>query len=337
MPGLVAGGPVGADESHSFPGHPERPARAQAAWEAVKEVGFGSDLVVAPARKATRDELEAVHDGSYLDWLEQFCANGGGFIDPDTYATEGFFELARTAAGTALAVVETMSALSASTGVVVARPPGHHATASRAMGFCLINTVAVIARWLARRSERVCIVDWDVHHGNGTQEIFWDDSAVGYISTHQWGIYPGTGRADELGGADAYGLTRNFPLPSGATGDSLLRALEIGIGAIVDALDPSWLIVSAGYDAHRADPLAGLAFSEWDYGHAAALLRELTPKARLVLVLEGGYDLNALRGGMLASLLGAMGEKRSLRPHSTGGPGQEEVERAAQLHRQLAG
>jgi acetoin utilization deacetylase AcuC-like enzyme len=197
------------------------------------------------------------------------------------------------------------------------------------MGFCLLNTVAVAAAALVAAGERVLVLDWDVHHGNGTQAIFWDDPRVLYVSTHQWPLYPGTGGFDAVGGPGARGLNINIPVPPGATGDVLLYALDEIVAPAVARFGPTWVLVSSGFDAHKADPLANLALSAGDYAELAARARAFAPRpGRVVVVLEGGYDLTALTectGAVLSSLLG--GDYRPERPTS-GGPGREMVDRA---------
>jgi acetoin utilization deacetylase AcuC-like enzyme len=194
------------------------------------------------------------------------------------------------------------------------------------MGFCLLNNVAIGAAALAADGARVAIVDWDVHHGNGTQDIFWDDPHVLYVSTHQWPAYPGTGRASEVGGDDARGATLNVPLPPGSRGDALRAAFDDLIAPAIDAFAPDWILVSAGFDAHRADPLAALEMSAGDFADLTDAVAALAPRrGRVVAYLEGGYDLDALRrsaGATLASLAG-----RSWRPEeaTNGGNGREAV------------
>jgi acetoin utilization deacetylase AcuC-like enzyme len=216
---------------------------------------------------------------------------------------------------------------------VVARPPGHHALADRAMGFCLLNNVAVAAAALASSGERVMIVDWDVHHGNGTQALFWNDDRVCYVSTHQDGLYPGTGRVDEVGGPDARGLTVNIPLPPGATGDVVERALNEVVAPVASRFAPTWVLVSAGFDAHRDDPLAELGLSGGDYARLASLVREFAPgPGRLAFFLEGGYDLDAIRTSVAATLGSIVGADPAAERPTNGGPGAEAVVRAAAVH-----
>jgi len=188
----------------------------------------------------------------------------------------------------------------------------------------------VAAATLVAHGERVVIVDWDVHHGNGTQDIFWDDPAVLYVSTHQFPAYPGTGRADEIGGPGARGLTLNFPLPPGATGDVARAAIDDVVAPVVEAFAPTWVLVSAGFDAHRADPLADLAWSAGDYSLLAERVLELAPTTgRTVAFLEGGYDLDALRASTAATVSALAGVPRASEPPTAGGPGRDVAARTA--------
>ncbi len=208
--------------SHDDPGHPERPARIGAAMRGVDDLHLGSDLMVVEAQPAPTEHLERVHTTGHLERLELLSAAGGGAIDQDTYASHSSWDDARMAAGAGLVAIEAASIHSAPA-FVPARPPGHHALADQAMGFCLLNNVAITAGALRELGERVLIVDWDVHHGNGTQAVFWDDPDVLYVSTHQWPAYPGTGRADEIGGVNGRGATVNVPLPPGPPATSSVR------------------------------------------------------------------------------------------------------------------
>jgi acetoin utilization deacetylase AcuC-like enzyme len=287
------------------------------------------DLVTIPARVAGREELERVHTQTHLRAVEQLVDAGGGDLDPDTPTSPGSWRSAVRAAGATLSAVEALQAGTGSAAFVVTRPPGHHATADRGMGFCLLNNVAVAAAALAAAGERVLVLDWDVHHGNGTQDIFWDDPRVLYASLHQWPAYPGTGRASETGGPGAPGLNVNVPLPPGATGDIALRAFDEVVEPAVSAFDPTWVLVSAGYDAHRDDPLAGLAWSAGDFAALTRRALALAPApGRLVAVLEGGYDLDALELSVRATAAELGGNPVVTEPATSGGPGLEAVQAA---------
>jgi acetoin utilization deacetylase AcuC-like enzyme len=314
---------------HEKAGHPERPSRVTAAMAGVEDLKLGSELVVVAPRLADPSELSRVHATSYLDELALFCQSGGGQFDPDTYATVGSWSAARRAAGAGLAAVEALRRHGDGVAFVATRPPGHHALADRPMGFCLLNNVAVTAASLAAAGERVLIVDWDVHHGNGTQSIFWDDPSVLYVSTHQWPLYPGSGRATDIGGPAALDRTVNVPLPPGATGDVVRRAIEEVAAPVVEAFGPTWVLVSAGFDGHRADPLADFALTSGDFAALATLVRGFAPRAgRLALFLEGGYDLGALRSSVAACLGALLGDRPSSEALSSGGPGAEDVQAA---------
>jgi acetoin utilization deacetylase AcuC-like enzyme len=311
-------------------GHPERPARLQAVMRGIEGAGIDDALLRLEGRATRREELERVHDPRYLDALEHLAGAGGGSLDPDTPMAAGSWATAVQAAGLGLAAVEALQAGEADAAFVAPRPPGHHAGAARAMGFCLLNNVAVAAAALAADGQRVAIVDWDVHHGNGTQDLFWDDTRVLFASTHQWPCYPGTGRADETGGPGAPGGTVNVPVPPGATGDVLLAALDEVVAPAVDAFGPDWVLVSAGYDAHRDDPLADLALSAGDYASLTRRVAAFAPApARLVVFLEGGYDLEALARSAGATAAALVGVDHRPEPETNGGPGREAVRQAA--------
>jgi acetoin utilization deacetylase AcuC-like enzyme len=313
--------------------HPERPARIGAALQGIDDADLRDAVVELAPRRATVEELVRVHPLRYLDLVEEFCRSGGGALDPDTIVGRGSWDTALLAAGGVLAAVDGLTEGRGDAAFVAARPPGHHALAEQSMGFCMINNIAVAAAALAERGERVLIVDFDVHHGNGTQDIFWNDPRVLYISTHEWPLYPGTGRAEETGGPDAAGLTMNFPLPAGATGDVLLKAADEAMAPVVERFAPTWILVSAGFDAHRADPLARLQLTAGDF---ADLVRRIgafvVEPRRLVLVLEGGYDLDALRLSVGATLSTVL--DRPYRPEaaSSGGPGGDVVDAVRRIH-----
>jgi acetoin utilization deacetylase AcuC-like enzyme len=328
---LILAGPVG-EQHHEQGRHPERPARVAAAMQGIDDLHLGSDLVTVEVSPASREDLERVHSLEYLDELEAFARRGGGSLDADTFVTPGSWEVACEAAGAGLAVIAALRERGDGTGFAVARPPGHHAERDRGMGFCLLNNVAVAAASLVAAGDRVVVVDWDVHHGNGTQAIFWDEPDVLYVSTHQWPLYPGTGSPQEVGGPGAVGGTLNVPVPPGATGDVLRLALDEVIAPAVEAFRPDWVLVSCGFDAHRADPLAELELSSADFGAMATAVSELAPRpGRVVLFLEGGYDLQALRRSTAATFGALVGDPGSPEAPTFGGPGAEAVRALGQL------
>ncbi|MCP5027086.1 MAG: histone deacetylase [Actinomycetia bacterium] len=308
--------------------HPERAARLPAVDRAIAEAGMAEVLVPLETRQASYEELAGAHQAHYLDALRRFVEAGGGELDPDTHASPGSWTTALWATGAGLAAVEAIDRGEASRAFVTIRPPGHHATADQAMGFCLINNVAVVASQLASRGERVFILDWDVHHGNGTQDIFWNDPNVLYASTHQHPAYPGTGRGTETGGPAAPGLIVNVPLPEGATGDAALAAYDQVIEPVVEQFDPTWTLISAGFDAHRDDPLAGLAWSAGDY---VELTNRLQGRGPLLALLEGGYDLDALGRSAVATIAALAGADHRPELATSGGTGQHAVKAVADM------
>lgn len=329
---LVATDPLFAEHDPGR-GHPERPARLDAVLAGLDRVGLDAGSRTDLGRRpATRAELERVHPAEYLDRLEEVCASGGGSLDPDTSVSERSFDAAVCAAGAGLAAIEALDAGLSDSAFLAVRPPGHHAVPAHAMGFCLLNNVAIAAAALVARGERVLIVDWDAHHGNGTQAIFEASPAVFYVSLHEWPLYPGTGRLDETGVGDGVGTTLNFPLPAGATGDVYLEALDTVVSPAVDQFAPSWVLVSAGYDAHRADPLTGLDLSAGDFADLTARVAAFAPApGRLVVFLEGGYDLQALSDSVAATVGTLAGVAQQREPATSGGPGRRVVAAAREL------
>jgi acetoin utilization deacetylase AcuC-like enzyme len=264
-------------ELHRTGGHPESQERLRVLLEAFPDF--------ADARPATVDELAAVHERDYVEAVRHISASGRPtLLDPDTLCTETSYEAALLAAGAAIGAVET-------SGFALARPPGHHALAGRAMGFCLFNNVAVAARFAQSELglERVGILDWDVHHGNGTQDVFWDDQSVFFASLHQWPFYPGTG-----GPGEGNATTLNVPLDAGSGDDVVIEALEKAIAPALEAFRPDLLLVSAGFDAAAGDPIGELEVTE--AGFVALTRVAVTLAERVAFVLEGGYNTRTLPG-----------------------------------------
>lgn len=288
--------------------HPERPERLEAAQAAIdrctqKGLAFSP---LAP-RAATVEELERVHEPRFVTWLSTLRGKQTN-IDADTYVGPASVETAELAAGGTVALVDALIDGPIRRGIVLARPPGHHARPGTAMGFCLYNNVAVAAAHArARGLSRVAIIDWDVHHGNGTQEIFYRDPGVLYLSTHQFPFYPGTGGVLERGEGDGVGYTVNVPLVAGG-GDAVYRgAFERVILPVLDEYEPELVLVSAGFDAATRDPLAEMTVSSEGFGWMARALRQVADKSaqgRIAMLLEGGYDLVALESGLTAAVQG---------------------------------
>jgi len=285
--------------------HPERPERLDAARAGLARAHLGLACLPVEPRDASDAELTRVHQLAYIDRLGQ-AAGRSGYLDPDTYFSPESVAAARRAAGGSIALVDALRDGEASVGLALVRPPGHHARPGSAMGFCLLNNVAVAAAHArARGASRVAILDWDVHHGNGTQEMFYADPSVLYLSLHQYPFYPGTGAADEVGEGEGRGSTVNVPLSQGADDAVYEAAFSRVIAPIIEQFDPDLVLVSAGFDAHRHDPLAAMKLGEQAYGEMTRRLVAALPRGasgRLAFLLEGGYDLRALSDSLTSTL-----------------------------------
>lgn len=292
---------------HDEPTHPENARRMQAILALLDASGIRSDLVAIPGRPATEREILAVHQPRLVEALQFLAHEGGGMIGADTYVTADSWTVATLAAGTVARAVEAVVRGEVANAFALVRPPGHHATPSQAMGFCLVNHVAVAAQYALDTLglERVAIVDWDTHHGNGTQDIFYDEPRVLYCSSHTWGLFPGTGHLREMGAGAGMGMTLNVPLPWYTGDGGYERVYGDVIVPAVERFRPELIIVSAGYDAHWADPLAPMNASVTGYASIAQRVYNLAAEVcsgRLVCALEGGYDLDALAASVLATL-----------------------------------
>jgi acetoin utilization deacetylase AcuC-like enzyme len=290
---------------HDTGSHPEQPARITAIdRELAARDWLGFERVQSPAVDAA--DLTAVHPQSYVETIERMAANGGGHLDADTLISPGSYEAARHAAGGAVALVDLLLDGDATTVFSAHRPPGHHALPSRAMGFCLFNNVAVAATHALRSRglERVLIFDWDVHHGNGTNDIFHASKEVLFVSIHESPLYPGTGRATDVGSGDGRGYTVNIPVSAGAD-DALYRSLvDHVVVPLAVAYEPQLVLISAGFDAHRDDPLATCAVTEEGFAEMARSMRRCCESLGVPLgaVLEGGYALGALARSVAATM-----------------------------------
>jgi acetoin utilization deacetylase AcuC-like enzyme len=324
---------------HDFPGHPEHAGRIKAVWNTLEKAGLTARMKAVEPGPASDEQILAVHTREYLDLLRQISLEDGPVrFDADTYALPESPEVARLSAGGVIRAVDEVLNGDADNGLAVVRPPGHHALSTRGMGFCLLGNVAIAARRAQRAHDlrRVLIVDFDVHHGNGTQDMFYDDDSVLFISTHQYPFYPGTGSLEETGTGRGAGYTINIPLPANQGDGNYAIVFERIVWPAARRFQPDLVLVSAGFDAHWTDPLALMRLTLTGYAH---LTRELISMAqelcggRIVFVMEGGYDLETLGHGVRNIAHALLGEDEISDP--LGGGNQQEPDISPLLDRIL--
>jgi len=296
-------------------GHPERPERFAAVMEGLKRAGLLEKLLQLPPRAVTGADFELAHDADYLRRAEHDILSGASQLSTgDTSICEASWTAAGLAVGCALAGVDAVMEGKAANAFCAVRPPGHHASADRGMGFCVLNNVAIAARHAQRRHgiERVLIVDWDVHHGNGTQDIFYEDGSVFFFSTHQSPWYPGTGRANETGSGAGKGTTLNCPLPAGSGHAEIFAAFEDKLVPAMEEFRPELVLISAGFDSRVGDPLGDFHLTDADFADLTKIVRGIADqyaKSRVVSLLEGGYSLSGLANAVAAHVRELMVER----------------------------
>jgi acetoin utilization deacetylase AcuC-like enzyme len=300
------------DSGHN---HPESGERLAFLMEYLGKKGILTRLQSIDPYPASVGDLELVHDPAYVKMVEKICRNGGGMLDPDTRVGEESYKVALLAAGGVMAAVDGVMDRKVKNAFCAIRPPGHHAERDRGMGFCIFNNVAVGSRYVQKRYGlgKIFIVDWDVHHGNGTQNIFWSDPSVFYFSIHQYPHYPGTGSENEIGGGEGEGFTFNMPMCAGSGELEYIEAFENILYPMAVKFAPEFVFISAGFDAHEEDPLAQINLTEAGYKRMTEVVLKLAAECcdgRLVSVLEGGYNLTSLSVSVEKHILALAGKSR---------------------------
>ncbi len=290
-------------------GHPERAERLHVAMGELKKSGLLDHLEVKAPRDALREEIELVHSPSYVDLVKRVAQSGGGHLDMDTALSSSSYDAALRAAGALLESVDRILSGEIDSAFCLVRPPGHHALPSRGMGFCLFNNVAIAAKYaiVKKGLEKVMIIDWDAHHGNGTQDVFYDDPSVLYVSLHQYPHYPGTGWVDEIGSGLARGTTMNFPFPAGTGEDVYLAAFEKVIIPAGKKFGPDFIMISAGYDAHALDLLCSMRLIDSSYRKMTDMIVDMANEccgSKILVTLEGGYNLEAQARSIVQTIAG---------------------------------
>jgi acetoin utilization deacetylase AcuC-like enzyme len=284
-------------EKHSEPGHPERPQRVEAVQQGLAQAGWWDRYPKISPIEITERDILSIHSRDYLERLKR-ASSRGRHLDMDTYTTPASWDLAKQAAGGAIAVALAVWEGNAENGFALTRPPGHHARPGQGMGFCLLNNISLAADFLLQKrgAERIAIVDLDLHHGNGTEEIFWRRGDVLYISTHEFPFYPGTGDLTDRGEGQGYGYTANFPLPPGTGDQGFQEIMDIFILPLLNSYQPQMILVSFGFDPHWRDPLGHLKLTAEKYGELVRNLKQTAEdicRGKIALFLEGGYDIQA--------------------------------------------
>jgi acetoin utilization deacetylase AcuC-like enzyme len=276
-------------------GHPERPERLRQVIAHLNQAGLASQCERPEWQAAARNRIERVHEPGYIDRLTELAERGGGWLEPDTVVSRASVDVAQRASGAACNAVDRVLSGEAKSAFCLMRPPGHHAVAERAMGFCLFNHIAIAARVATDEYDldRVLVVDWDVHHGNGTQDTFYADGRVGYYSIHRWPFYPGSGAADETGSGDGLGMTCNVPVAVGISRETYLDRFRDTLAEFTARVRPQLVLVSAGFDAHCEDPLGSFVLETDDFGALTQVVLDLAGAyagGRVISMLEGGYN-----------------------------------------------
>jgi len=288
-------------------GHPERSQRLVAVLETLENSTIWDDLIQIEPTPATAEQIEYIHDSRYIEAVKEMCDKGGGYIDYDTPISQESFNIALLAAGGVLRGVDAVIAGELDNAFALVRPPGHHSTPRIGMGFCMFNNVAIAARYIQREHnlQKVLIIDWDLHHGNGTQDAFDDDATVFYFSIHQSPFYPGSGGATETGTGAGEGATLNFPVRAGNGPEGYVEIFEKQLKPAAIEFQPDFVLISAGFDAHQLDPIGSINMTEEGFGQLTDIAREIadsTCNGRIVSALEGGYSLEGLSKSVVVHL-----------------------------------
>lgn len=297
---------------HNQPGHPENAKRLESILTGLKDSGLLRKLEQIKSRQAEISEMNYCHNEEYIEYVKEFCEKGGGYLDPDTYANKYSFDAASIAVGSSIDLTKAVINGDLKNGFALLRPPGHHALANKSMGFCLFGNISIAAKAALQHPKigNVAIVDFDVHHGNGTQALIGDDPNILFISTHQYPFYPGTGSIREIGSGQAEGTVINIPLEAGVGDYGFKIFYEEIILPALRRFNPDLILVSAGYDAHWSDPLANLNLSLTGYNWISRTLIKLADEicsGKIVFFLEGGYNLDVLSGGVINTIKGLIG------------------------------